>query len=73
MTFEQFLYKGFYYLVTASVFDSKYTDAKGITRNTRFNKNYVLNVLAGKEWTVGKNKNNILGANIRINYNGWKP
>ena len=70
MTFEQFLYKGFYYLVTASVFDSKYTDAKGITRNTRFNKNYVLNVLAGKEWTVGKNKNNILGANIRINYMG---
>ncbi len=70
VTIERFLYNGFYYLATASIFDSKYTAADGITRNTRFNKNYVFNLLVGKEWAVGKNKDNILGANIRLNYLG---
>lgn len=67
---EQFIYNHFYYLFTASVFDSKYTGTDGIERNTRFNKNYVFNALFGKEWVVGKNKNNILSANLRINYIG---
>jgi hypothetical protein len=70
VTFERFLHNGFYYLATASLFDSKYTAADGVRRNTRFNKNYILNVLAGKEWAVGKNKNNILSANVRLNYMG---
>jgi len=68
ITLERFLSKGYYYLVTASVFDSKYTAADGVQRSTRFNKNYVFNINAGKEWVVGKN--NILGANIRLNYLG---
>lgn len=70
LTIERFLHNGFYYLATASLFDSKYTAADGIERNTRFNKNYVFNLLAGKEWVVGKAKNNILSANIRLNYLG---
>ena len=70
ITFERFLSDGYYYLLTGSAFDSKYTDAGGITRNTRFNKNIVVNVLAGKEWVVGSEKNNILNANVRLNYMG---
>jgi len=70
LTLERFLQNGYYYLCTASVFDSKYKDAAGITRNTRFNKNYVFNLLAGKEWIIGASKNNILSANVRLNYLG---
>lgn len=70
MTLERFLHDGFYYLITASVFDSKYTAADGVDRNTRFNRNYVINALAGKEWQVGKDDNNLLSANIRLNYMG---
>ncbi len=69
-TLERFLQDGFYYLATASVFDSKYTAVDGIERNTRFNKNYVFNLLAGKEWAIGQGGNNILGVNIRLNYLG---
>ncbi len=69
-TLERFLHKGMYFLVTASVFDSKYTAADNIERNTRFNKNYVLNALIGKEWLMGSHKNNMLGVNLRINYMG---
>ncbi|MBT4033376.1 MAG: TonB-dependent receptor [Candidatus Marinimicrobia bacterium] len=70
LTMERFLHKGFYYLITASLFDAKYTDTDGITRNTRFNKNYVINALMGKEWAVGRDGNNLFSANARINYLG---
>ena len=70
LSLEQYLNKGFYYLFSASVFDSKYTGNDGIERNTRLNKNYVFNALVGKEWQVGKSKNNLLSANIRLNYLG---
>ncbi|MGM0531105.1 MAG: TonB-dependent receptor [Bacteroidota bacterium] len=70
LTLERFMKNGIYYLVTASLFDSKYTAGDGIERNTRFNRNYVLNALAGKEWMVGKKDNNLLSANIRLNYLG---
>ena len=50
LTIERFFSKGFYSLVTASVFDSKYKGSDGIERNTAFNNGYVFNVLAGREF-----------------------
>jgi hypothetical protein len=64
LTFERFMNRGFYYLVTASVFSSTYTGGDGIKRNSRYDKNFVVNILGGKEWKVGKgNKNHVLGLN----------
>jgi hypothetical protein len=54
LTVEKFLSKGYYFLFTASVFDSKYKGYDGITRNTAFNGNYVFNLLAGYERNIGK-------------------
>jgi len=70
VTLERFLSNGMYYLLSTSIFDSKYTDANGIQRNTRFNRNYFFNALIGKEWQVGREKNNIFSANLRMNYLG---
>lgn len=70
ISLERFIKNGFYYLFTASIFDSKYTGIDGIQRNTRYNKNYVFNALMGKEWEVGNLKNNIFGLNFRLNYAG---
>jgi hypothetical protein len=72
ITLERFLKDGYYYLFTASVFDSKYKGDDGIIRNTRFNTGYVINLLFGKEWIVGNKKNRILGINARVNYLGGK-
>ncbi len=69
-TLERFLKKGFYYLVTASVFDSKYKGGDGIERNSLYNKNYILNLLAGKEWQVGKNRANLISVNGRFSLMG---
>ncbi len=70
VTLERYLHNGFYYLLTGSVFDSKYIAHDGIRRNTRFNKNYVVNALVGKEWPVGRHRNNSLSTNFRVNYMG---
>ena len=72
LTLERFLKDGYYYLFTASIFNSTYKDANGIERNTRFNSNYVFNLLAGKEWGLGAQKNKILGINAKVNYMGGK-
>lgn len=65
ITIERFLQKGYYYLITASVFESKYKADDNIWRNTRYNKNFVANILLGKEFKIGKQGNNLLGLNIR--------
>lgn len=70
ITLERFLKNNFYYLVTASVFDSKYKADDKILRNSRFDKEFVANLLIGKEFFVGQNKTNILGVNARLNMVG---
>jgi len=69
-TLERFLKKGFYYLFTASVFDSKYKGGDGIERNGLYNKHFIFNVLGGKEWRMGKSESNIFGINGRFTYMG---
>ena len=71
-TLERFLKDGYYYLFTASLFDSKYKGDDGIERNTRFNMHYVFNLLYGKEWTVGKQNNKIIGVNAKVNFFGGR-
>lgn len=68
LTFERFLNNNYYYLITASVFDSKYKAADGIWRHSRFNRGYTVNLLGGKEFIT--KKGNVLGINGRFNFVG---
>lgn len=52
LTVERFFSKGYYFLWTTSLFQSTYKGSDHIERNTAFNNNYIVNVLAGKEWKV---------------------
>lgn len=71
LTLERFLSNNLYYLVTASLFDSKYTGGNGIEYNSRYDKAYSVNILAGKEFGFGRNKNrNIFGINTRVSITG---
>ncbi|MCK5169682.1 MAG: hypothetical protein KAQ75_07375, partial [Bacteroidales bacterium] len=71
-TLERFLKNNYYYLLTASFFDAKYTGGNGKTYNSRFNKNYVFTFLGGKEFVFDKKegKTKILGINGRISLMG---
>jgi len=55
LTLEKFFSDGYYGLLTASFYDSKYKGSDGIERNTAFNNQYVLNLLGGREFKVGDN------------------
>jgi hypothetical protein len=72
ITLERFLKDGYYFLFTASLFDSKFKGDDGIEYNTRFNTQYVFNILYGKEWVLGPRKNKILGVNTRVNFFGGR-
>ena len=74
LTAEKFLHKGFYYLLTVSLFESKYQGSDNIWRNTAFNSNYVVNALAGKEWKL--NNKTTFGIDTKVTVTGgqrYKP
>lgn len=72
LTLERFLHKGFYYLFTASVFDSKYRGSDGQWRNTAFNNNYITNLLAGYEFSIGNSarRRSIIDINLKATWAG---
>jgi hypothetical protein len=68
LTLERFLHEGFYYLLTTSVFQSKYKGSDGIWRNTAFNSNYVVNALGGKEFKL--NNKTTFGIDSKLTITG---
>ena len=71
LTYEHFLHNNLYYLVSGSLYSSKYKAANGQWYNTRFNTDYALTVTGGKEWVFsGKGKNRIIGFNLKSVYLG---
>ncbi|MDR0796377.1 MAG: TonB-dependent receptor [Tannerella sp.] len=70
-TLEHHFHNGYYYLLTASLFDSRATEGDDdVWKHTRLNRNYIFNSLGGKEWKTGKQKQNILSASIRFTLQG---
>ena len=68
LTAERFLHRGLYYLLTVSLFESKYKGSDDIWRNTAFNSNYVVNALAGKEWKL--NNKTTFGIDSKVTVTG---
>ncbi len=69
-TFEKFLHKNYYFLFTASLFNSTSKASDGIKRNTVFNGKFVINALGGYELFF--NKKNSLNFNLRLAYAGGR-
>ncbi len=72
LTVEKFFSKGYYGLFTASVYNSTYKGSDGLERNTAFNGKYVFNVLAGKEWKVGKDDRNRFSMDVKFTNAGGR-
>lgn len=71
LTVERFFSNNYYFLANCSVYASKYTALDGIERNTRYNGDYLVNFLAGKEFSNwGKKKNQSLGLNAKVFFGG---
>ena len=72
LTIEKFFSKGYYGLITASVYNSNYKGSDGISRNTAFNGRYVYNILAGKEWKIGREKRNRFSLDVKYTNAGGR-
>lgn len=73
-TLERFFARNYYYLINASLFDSKYKSLEGVWRNTQYNNKYLVNVLFGKEFkNLGKKQNQTLAVNAKLLFTGGKP
>ncbi len=71
LTYERFLFKNLYYLVSASLYESKYRAPNGNWYDTQFNTNYATSLTIGKEWNLkNKKKNRTIGFNIKSIYVG---
>lgn len=72
-TLEKFFSHHYYFLLNASLFESKYTPLDGVERNTPFNSNYLVNFLCGKEFpNLGKKRNRTLGVNAKVFVGGGR-
>jgi hypothetical protein len=72
LTAEKFLSNGYYLLATGSVFDSKYKGSDGIERNSIYNNGYAANILAGRDWKIGKTKRYAFTLDLRMSTIGGK-
>jgi hypothetical protein len=71
ISLERFFDKNFYFLINSSLFDSKYKTLEGVWRNTRYNNNYIVNILFGKEIkNLGKKQNQTLALNTKVLFEG---
>lgn len=65
LTVERFFNQGYYFLITSSIYDSKYKALDGVLRSTRFDAGYAFNVIFGKEWTFGEQRNKTFAINSK--------
>ena len=65
LTVEKDFTHGYYFLLTASLFDSKYKAPDGNWYNTFYNSNFIWNLTAGKEFAVGRAGQNSIGFNLK--------
>lgn len=70
-TLERFFDNNYYFLINGSLFESKYKSMEGVWRNTRYNNNYLVNILCGKEFkNLGKKHTQTLAINAKAFFEG---
>lgn len=71
-TMEKLFHKHWFMLYSASLFQSKYTGSDNKVHNTDFNGNYIMNLLTGLEYGVGKSKKNSISIGTKFTYGGGR-
>ncbi|GAB3898519.1 carboxypeptidase-like regulatory domain-containing protein [Larkinella knui] len=73
LTVEKFFSRGFYGLLTGSVYQSTYQGSDQIRRSTAFDGRFVYNLLVGKEFKIGRLKQNALTVDYKVTHAGGRP
>lgn len=70
LTLEKYFSSNYYFLLTTSLFESKYQGSDGVWRNTAFNNQYIVNLLGGKEFHLGKS--GVLTTDLKLTLSGGR-
>jgi hypothetical protein len=69
LSLEKYLSNNFYWMLSNSFYQSRYTALDGVERNTRFNGGHINTLLAGKDF-VSERKSKTFGINIKTIWAG---
>lgn len=70
LTVQKFFDKSFFFLLSASLYDSKYKGSDGVKRNTSYNGHFTTNLLAGKEFRLSDRQS--ISAGLKVTWAGGK-
>lgn len=70
LTVEKYFDKSFFFMLTGSVFDSKYQGSDKVWRNSDFNARFATNLLVGKEFQL--NAKNMISLGAKVTYAGGR-
>jgi len=70
LTLQKYFTKGYYFLFSSSLFDSKYKPADGNWYDTKFNLGFINNLVGGKEFMWGEKR--MVGVNLRVIWSGGR-
>jgi hypothetical protein len=65
LTVEKAFTRNYYFLLTGSLFNSKYKAGDHMWYNTYYNTRYVANILVGKDFPIGNGKRSAIGINAK--------
>jgi outer membrane receptor protein involved in Fe transport len=71
ISFERTFSNNIYYLANGSFFKSTFSVDEH-ERNTAYNSNYSIHLLAGKEFEAGRQRNNRVGVNLKLTQSGGR-
>jgi len=71
LTLERTYSKGYYFLVTTSLYNSEYQGSDGVWRNTGFNSKWLVNALTGYEYNISPK--HVLSFDTKVTMGGGRP
>ncbi|SDE29529.1 TonB-dependent receptor [Niabella drilacis] len=71
LTLEKSFSRYYYFLITGSLFQSRYKGSDGVERNTTFNNNYIANILTGKDFRL-EGDQHIFSVSLRMTVMGGR-
>ena len=70
LTIQKYFTNSYYFMLSSSWFQSEYQAADGVWRSTKYNINFINNLVGGKEFKWGDNK--MVGLNAKVVWTGGK-
>ena len=70
LTLERHFADHYFYLLTGSLYDSRYVGSDGVERPTNFNGKYAANILAGREFRISQK--HVLSASTKVTWAGGR-